>query len=88
MKKHYPHMRSDLMFQDFGPNAPHNFCAECGYRIENQIHNMTALKDELTEEEKEKRRGWLPSQYKVIVCPECGSGCCYCGLVPDEDEDE
>lgn len=36
----------------------------------------------LTDEELEQRRGWLPSHYPLILCPECGSGCCNCGLGP------
>jgi hypothetical protein len=40
----------------------------------------------LTPEELEKRRAWLPDHYELILCPECGSGCCYCGLMPDDDE--
>jgi hypothetical protein len=41
MKRHLPTMKAELIFQDFGPNAPHNFCSTCELRIENSIHHIT-----------------------------------------------
>lgn len=41
---------------------------------------MSDRAEDLTPEEKANRRGWLPAPYELILCPQCGSGCCYCGI--------
>jgi len=40
MENHYPTMTAALMFQERGPNAPHNFCTTCELRISDPIHSM------------------------------------------------